>query len=477
MNDLLVTPWFLWGAGIILAFPIGVVLIGEWIYRAETSGSALVPVLRGVRGAVLPLLAIDLFLIEVLGVDSQGILGRAIATMLWISLIYAALLALNVVVFSQAAEGSWRGTAPKLFQDLLRLSLVAVGASIVLSVVWNRDLGGLLAALGVGSIVLGLALQETLGNLMSGIALLFERSVNTGDWVEVGDREGEVIEVNWRSVQIRDLRRNLLVIPNSLLGREVFVNHARPARQQRLRLPFGFSLDDAPNRVKEVLVETARQTPDVLAEPPPLALVREVLEDRIRYEMTFSISEPRHLRRIVDDFTTRLWYAMRRAGLHFPYPVAYEIKRDDPLAVEVDDSQRLHHVLAGVPGFRRLDAASLATVAAASRVVEYAAGETVLEMGSEPNELFVVIGGRARLESKTASEARASVSAALLETGEIFGEVALSRGQPSAFRVVAESDLELACVPVAALEDSFGANAPAASEFARVIDLRKEIFE
>ena len=100
-----------------------------------------------------------------------------------------------MLVFENAAKESWRSRAPKLFQDLIRLLLVVIGAAIVLSVVWRQDLGGLIAALGVGSIVLGLALQETLGNLMSGIALFFERPFSVGDWISVGGKSGQVVQI------------------------------------------------------------------------------------------------------------------------------------------------------------------------------------------------------------------------------------------------------------------------------------------
>ena len=126
------------------------------------------------------------FLSKIVGLEADSATMRSVATLFWISVIYAVLLFVNLLLFEQAAAGSWRARAPKLFQDLLRVLLVVIGAAIVLSVVWRRDLGGLVAALGVGSIVLGLALQETLGNLMSGIAMLFERPFSIGDWIEVG---------------------------------------------------------------------------------------------------------------------------------------------------------------------------------------------------------------------------------------------------------------------------------------------------
>ena len=107
------------------------------------------------------------------------------------------------VLHRRAGQVGWRGRVPRLLIDLLTLALLAVGSAIILSVVWGQDIGGLLAALGIGSIVIGLALQDTLGNLIAGLALLFEKPYRIGDWIRVDGVEGQVVEVNWRALRLR----------------------------------------------------------------------------------------------------------------------------------------------------------------------------------------------------------------------------------------------------------------------------------
>ena len=187
----------------------------------------------------------------------------------------------------------------------MRLLLVVIGAAIVLSVVWRQDLGGLIAALGVGSIVLGLALQETLGNLMSGIALFFERPFSVGDWISVGGKSGQVVQISWRSVHLRTAQRNLLVLPNSALGRETITNYSQPTDQQMLQLSFSFGLDAPPNRVKAMLVDVAREIPLIMTDPAPRAVACEVLADRIRYEARVSIEHGRYMPQVTDQLHVR----------------------------------------------------------------------------------------------------------------------------------------------------------------------------
>ena len=228
MTELLASDWFVWGIGLILVFQLLVILLGEAIYRADRRTLPIGGIFRALRNIVLPLAVLFVFLTRLLEIERESVPVRLVETALWTSVVYAVLLVVNVLVFENAAEASWRSRAPKLFQDLIRLLLVVIGAAIVLSVVWRQDLGGLIAALGVGSIVLGLALQETLGNLMSGIALFFERPFSAGDWISVGGKSGQVVQITWRSVHLRTAERNLLVLPNSALGRETITNYSQP---------------------------------------------------------------------------------------------------------------------------------------------------------------------------------------------------------------------------------------------------------
>ncbi len=150
MTELLASDWFVWGVGLILVFQLLVILLGEAIYRADRRTLPIGGIFRALRNIVLPLAVLFVFLTRLLEVERESVPVRLVETALWTSVVYAVLLVVNVLVFENAAEASWRSRAPKLFQDLIRLLLVVIGAAIVLSVVWRQDLGGLIAALGVG---------------------------------------------------------------------------------------------------------------------------------------------------------------------------------------------------------------------------------------------------------------------------------------------------------------------------------------
>jgi small-conductance mechanosensitive channel len=471
MADLLNTEWFIWGIGLILGFQILVVVLGEAIYRADRDGRPLAGIYHAMRNGVLPFLVLYVFLSKIVGMDADSATMRSVATLFWISVIYAVLLFVNVLLFEQAAAGTWRARAPKLFQDLLRVSLVVIGAAIVLSVVWRRDLGGLVAALGVGSIVLGLALQETLGNLMSGIAMLFERPFSIGDWIEVGTKRGEVVQINWRSVHLRTIDRNLLVLPNSALGRETIINFSAPTRLQTVRVSFSFALDDPPNRVKDMLRTTALKTPHVAAEPAPRAHAVEFENDRIRYQAVLCLDNPKMYRKLIDTYTTRVWYAAQRAGLRLPLPTAveYQVKEQPQAAPDTDSAMTR---LAGVAALADLAQSQLRQLAEGADRLCFGAGETVLKQGEMSEAVYVIDAGQA----STLYQADAAEASEILQLGEgeLFGETALTRGEPNPVSTVADTDLEVLRIPLESLESLLEIHPQTAHQLANLIDLRAD---
>ena len=471
MTELLASDWFVWGIGLILAFQLFVVLLGEAIYRADRRSLPVVGIFRALRNIVLPLGVLFVFLTRLLEVQRDSVAVKLVETALWTSVVYTVLLFVNVLVFETAARDTWRGRAPKLFQDLIRLLLVVIGAAIVLSVVWRQDLGGLIAALGVGSIVLGLALQETLGNLMSGIALFFERPFTVGDWISVGGKSGQVVQITWRSVHLRTAGHNLLVLPNSALGRETITNYSQPTDAQMLELSFGFALDAPPNAVKAMLVDVAKEIPLVLADPPPRATAQEVLADRIRYEVRVAIEHGRYFTHVVDQFTSSVWYAARRAGLPLPLPHAVEVQvRDDMTKRGRFEQHHIEALLAQAEGFRVLPREAVAHLASAADDVMFGAGERLIAAGEVPRYVYVITSGEAlgsRPEGAGAGTLR-------FGPNEVLGVTSLARAQASELHIVAQTDVAAVRIPGDVVAHVLQDHAALSNQLARIWQVRAD---
>jgi len=470
--EIFATDWFVWGVGLILGFQLLVILLGEAIYRADRRTLPIGGIFRALRNIVLPLGVLFVFLTRLLEIERGSVPVRLVETALWVSVVYAVLIVFNVLVFENAAKESWRSRAPKLFQDLIRLLLVVIGAAIVLSVVWRQDLGGLIAALGVGSIVLGLALQETLGNLMAGIALFFERPFSVGDWISVGGKSGQVVQVSWRSVHLRTAEHNLLVLPNSALGRETITNYSQPTDEQILRMSFSFGLDAPPNRVKEMLVEVAGEIPLIMTEPAPRAVACEVLTDRIRYEARVSIEHGRYLPHIIDSFTSAVWYAARRAGLPLPLPHAVELQVRDVGADPLDAQHEMEALLRRAEGIRVLPGEAIARLATAADRVLFGAGEYLLVAGEVPRHVYVITVGEA-----LGTYANEAGEAGSIRFGpdEVLGVTSLARAQASDTQVVAVTDVEVVRIPGDVVARALQEHPMLSNQFARIWQARSDV--
>src|SRR3990172_2481503 len=128
----------------------------------------------------------------------------------------------------------------------------AVWFLIKIFFVFDKQLSGLLVASSVTAGLLAFALQDFLSGIIAGIALNIEPPFQVGDWVQVGDKDGEVVDINWRATTIRGRDFNYRVIPNSIISKEQIINFYRPTRLHALLLYVGVEYGAPPNRVKEI---------------------------------------------------------------------------------------------------------------------------------------------------------------------------------------------------------------------------------
>ena len=135
---------------------------------------------------------------------------------------------------------------PNIVQDTLVIALFAVAATLIL-----RE--RIVATTAVGAVVIGFALQDTLGNLFAGLAIQIEKPFRVGDWVTISSQDGMVSEITWRATKMRTKSGNFVVVPNSVLAKDTITNYSEPTRHMRLFVEVGASYDTPPNLVKAVI--------------------------------------------------------------------------------------------------------------------------------------------------------------------------------------------------------------------------------
>lgn len=183
---------------------------------------------------------------------------------------------------------------PRLIANLFTLIFSTFIVSWIAADVFGFNLATVLATSAIFTIVLGLALQDTLGNLFSGVALQIERPFQLGDWVEVHNSDdkwiGQIQEITWRATSLIGFSEELIVIPNKTIAQSqllIFSEKNKPARfSQQFRFPFNVDII----KVKAVILDSLKSIPEILHEPEPRVLLMEVTESWVSVKVFYSIA-------------------------------------------------------------------------------------------------------------------------------------------------------------------------------------------
>jgi len=352
-----------------------------------------------------------------------------------VRVVAALLLAVGVVNAVVAlAVNPWRVDRiperfPRIVQDTIVIALVGLAAMLFMP-------DKIVATTAVGAVVIGFALQDTLGNLFAGLAIQIEKPFRVGHWVTIGGKDGMVSEITWRATKIRTKAGNFVVVPNSVLSRDTITNYSEPTLDTRVEVEVGASYDAPPNEVKQVMLAALEGEPLIAPEPRPEVLLVDFAASAITYRVRVWTTDFAADERVRDRIRSRIYYAFRRSGITIPYPVQVQIEAESA-APPAGDATRARpfdqvEILAGLTDDQR------ARLAAAARPVLFAAGETIVKEGGAGASMFVLVAGEA---SVRLAETEGEV--ARLREGAVFGEMSLLTGDARSATVVAEQDCQL----------------------------------
>lgn len=196
--NLLDSTWFYWAVGIAIGLPAGLIVLTELHNILVRRNSHLARQASLLRNYLLPLGAVLLLLVKASEVPAEDPTVRVLTTAFGFLVLVLLLSLLNATLFQGAPQQSWRKRLPAIFVDVARFALIGIGLAVILSYIWGVRVGGLFAALGVTSVVIGLMLQNSVGQIVSGLFMLFEQPFRIDDWLETPTARGRVVEVNWR---------------------------------------------------------------------------------------------------------------------------------------------------------------------------------------------------------------------------------------------------------------------------------------
>jgi small-conductance mechanosensitive channel/CRP-like cAMP-binding protein len=360
----------------------------------------------------------------------------------WIAFVNVA----SVFVFEVLLR-ALRLSPPRIMRDLLlALTYIVVGITILSSGV---DISGIVATSAVLTAVIGLSFQDTLGNMMGGMALQMERTIAVGDWIHLDHYEGIVKEIRWRHTSIETRNWDTVVIPNSTLMRSqvtILGRRSGAPRQHRQWVYFNVDFRYSPSAVIEI-VETAlgaEPIPNIAAEPPPNCILMDFKESYGSYAVRYWLTDL-----AVDDPTnsvvrTRIYFALRRVGIALSIPAqTLFVTEDDQSRRQRKNAEEIEErveALKSVELFRMLTDDERRSLATRLRVAPFARGEAITRQGAEAHWLYVITKGEA--EVRVSVDGNLSERIANLHEGGFFGEMGMMTGEPRAATVIAFSAVE-----------------------------------
>ncbi|MCY1015074.1 mechanosensitive ion channel family protein [Pyxidicoccus sp. MSG2] len=323
---------------------------------------------------------------------------------------------------------------PKILRDVIDFTLYALAAVPILKTQLSLDLTGLVATSAVLSVVMGLALQETLGNLFAGLSLQLDRPFEVGHIIRIGSHAGRVVHIGWRSIRLATFRRELITLPNSMVAKELVQNFSEDQEPVGVDVELRIAHDAPPNQVKATLLDVMREIPQVLVEPPPLARTLAYDESCIRYMVRFFLADYALADAVKEELHTRLWYRLRRENIDIPYPQRTVHVRQEVARTELSEDT-VRSLLRAVDLFQPLGPEDLDRLRQEVVVHRFGKGERIIQEGDDGRTFYVLASGEV---SVRAGKLQAEVTR--LGRGGYFGEMSLLTGEKRAATVVAVED-------------------------------------
>lgn len=382
--------------------------------------------------------------------------------------------ACSIFVFDYAFAVRRKTEVPLILRSLARGIVYALLFLFLLPQVFAwRDVAGLLTSSAILSIILGLALQETLGNLFAGIGMQMSRPYATGHWIKIGAYEGIVERADWRSMTIRTLYGDRVSFPHSLLAKMEIHNYSLPSPLHARAVQVGVHYRHPPSTVEAILARCALETAGVCAQPPPEVRLTAYQDFAILYIVKFWIDDFSRYYTIESDVLKRVWYHFKREKIQIPFPIREVYHHQggivsDEIAETIDILRRIEFLNVLNDAQRRELAQRLETQI-------FARGETICRQGEPGHTFYIIKDGHVEVSAHNGHGHPAFTRT--MGAGDFFGEIALLTGEPRSATVTATEDSELLVVGKEDMRCMLEANSQLAEHISQVLALRQQQLE
>ncbi|MDQ7823174.1 MAG: mechanosensitive ion channel family protein [Candidatus Eremiobacteraeota bacterium] len=331
-----------------------------------------------------------------------------------------------------------KGETLQVYRQLLIASLYLVLLFITVGVILKVNVASLLTTSAIISVVIGLALQDTLGNLFAGLALNLSRPYSVGDFVKLDGYEGKIVSIDWRSISLLTIDDNIVTFPHSMVAKLEVLNYSLPALSHCRALTVNVHSRHSPRKVMNALKEIMTATEGILSEPAPRMRVVEYGDYFVKYKLVYWTEDFFQNSPIASAVMEKIWYKFQREDIVFPAPFQNIYLREYVKGISMEDKIAL---LKSIDFLCFLEDKNLEYLAEKLKILVFGAGETIFSQGEQGDTFYIVKKGKVLVKAEN-DKGDVYLEKEMKE-GSFFGEISLLTGEPRTATVSAMDDLEL----------------------------------
>jgi small-conductance mechanosensitive channel/CRP-like cAMP-binding protein len=376
------------------------------------------------------------------------------------------------------------GKRPTRIVEDLAIVLAYVGYGLVQLRGAGVDLGSLVTTSAILTAAIAFSMQDTLGNVLGGLAIQLDNSVQVGDWIKLDELTGRVRDIRWRTTLIETRNWETVLIPNSqLMKARVSLLGRRDGSAPAWRRILNFMVDPGvpPARVIAIVEDEMRELaiPHVARAPSPSCVLYSFEQGNLRYQLRYFLTD------FQEDDTTdsmvrvHLFSSLQRAGIRIAEPqhTVHAVQRDEAHAQSVKQREltRRLQVLNSVQLFSGLSENEKADIAERLQYAPFARGDAITKQGNAAHWLYILAFGEAEVLYEPPGATPQLIGA--VQAGQFFGEMALINGEARSATVMAKTDVECYRLDRASFQELLRQRPEIAAEVRRVIGARKPDLE
>ncbi len=380
-----------------------------------------------------------LILIDPHGVDMINVAMQVQDVLMWLASALLIHQAMVLFVWNGIYLKKYKAPPPILIVGLISASFFLFASYGIITFIFKQPITGLVVSSGIVAAVIGLAMQNSLSDLIAGVAISVERPFKIGDWIELEDGTcGEVVEVNWRATHIKSWRNSIYILPNARISDARIHNHSLHDSTYAFATYVHIPSTVPPALVRRVLLQACVEASSVLNDPPPMVRIAEAGGSYKYMVFVYFESFPAHFAG-KSELLLHIWIQCARHGIT-PSAVTNEVIYRKGISEEISGPSP-EELISDVPLFAELSEEDQRHLVSHSKIHNLSMDQEIISQGDEGTSIFVISSGMVRVSVSTENAGAKEV--AKLTVGNYFGEMSLLAHEPRSATVIAHTDCQL----------------------------------